>query len=166
MFSSVGKGRLMSPSAAEALNPSSRNGIADGKIWDREPRLTLIDEWREHIRRTGEPDTFRYHCHSKPRTEDPPRIIADGFDVPERFRLSKRLAPCTLCSLHGPKYSEGCWRGGPRKRHSGRSAMSAVCVTGVRRSFRQSAIFQSGRRGIGPAVTANRPATVSPSRRR
>src|SRR3954452_23451678 len=97
MFSSVGKGRLMSPSAAEALNPrfQERDSPA-GKVWDREPRLTLIDEWREHIRRTGEPDTFRYHCHSKPRTEDPPRIIADGFDVPERFRLSKRLAPCTL----------------------------------------------------------------------
>ena len=98
----------MSPSAAEAMNRrfQERDNPA-GKVWDREPRLTLIDEWREHIRRTGEPDTFRYHCHSKPRTEDPPRIIADGFDVPERFRLSKRLAPCTLCSLHGPKYYRG-----------------------------------------------------------
>src|SRR4051812_11569012 len=58
---------------------------------------------------------LRYHCHSKPRTEDPPRIIANGFDVPERFRLSKRLHHALSARYTGRNTTEGCWRGGPRK---------------------------------------------------
>jgi hypothetical protein len=80
----------------------------DAKIWDQRPDQWVIEDLLEHIRNTGQPDLWRYHSHSFPTHDNEvPEIIAENVIVPERLRSVVGRAPCSLCSLRGPKYFHG-----------------------------------------------------------
>jgi hypothetical protein len=80
----------------------------DAKIWDQSPDPWVKEHLLEHVRNTGQPDLWKYHCHSLPAPDSPvPEIIAENIIIPERLRSTVGRAPCPLCSLHGPKYFHG-----------------------------------------------------------
>jgi len=89
---------LFDPRFSERDNP-------EAKIWDVKPPQSLIDDLRAFTVKTGTPDLWRFHCHSKPpENSPPPRVIATNIDIPESLRASVGKAPCPLCSLRGPRY--------------------------------------------------------------
>lgn len=88
----------------------------DAKVWGTEPSKSAIDDLREHTRATGKPDEWKWHCHSRPSSDEVPQIIAVGIDVPEKLRPDVGLAPCPLCSLHGPRYYEGMLAWWPKEK--------------------------------------------------
>lgn len=68
----------------------------------------FVEDLREHVRRTGMPDTWLYHSHTKPPPNGPvPEIIADDIEVPASLRASAGKAPCPICCLAGPRYYRG-----------------------------------------------------------
>jgi hypothetical protein len=70
----------------------------------RELAEAVLREIKDHIKRTGEPHTWRHHTHSKPVTGA--RIVYLGtFDLPESHQAADRFAPCPCCSPRAPKYS-------------------------------------------------------------
>lgn len=75
------------------------------KIWDFPPPAAVIEDLRAWVSKTGLPDQWRWHLHTKPPANGPvPRILCDGIDIPEKLRYRVGLAPCPLCSLTAPKY--------------------------------------------------------------
>src|SRR5450631_4444694 len=72
----------------------------------RESAEAVLREIKEHIKRTGEPHTWRHHTHSKPVTGS--RIVYIGqFDLPPSHQAPDRHAPCPCCSPKAPKVSRG-----------------------------------------------------------
>ncbi|SFM50698.1 hypothetical protein SAMN05216573_102176 [Bradyrhizobium sp. Rc3b] len=64
----------------------------------------VVREIKDHIKKTGEPHTWRHHTHSKPVTGS--RIVYLGtYDLPPSHRAPDRHAPCPCCSPRAPKYS-------------------------------------------------------------
>jgi hypothetical protein len=86
------------------------------KVWDVQPPKSVIDDLREHTKKTGKPDEWKWHCHTPPPHDETPRIIAVGIDIPERLRSEVGLAPCPMCSLHGPRYYEGMLAWWPKEK--------------------------------------------------
>lgn len=85
------------------------------KIWEVRPPQSIIDDCKDFVRKTGKPDEWRWHIHTKPEIGSPPPVILDpDISVPEKLRPSVGMAPCPLCSLHGPRYFFGMlgwWKG-------------------------------------------------------
>jgi hypothetical protein len=64
----------------------------------------VLPEIRAHIKKTGEPHSWRHHTHSKPTRGA--RIVYIGqFDLPHSHQAPDRHAPCPCCSPRAPKYS-------------------------------------------------------------
>ena len=71
---------------------------------NRDAAEAVLTEIREHIKKTGEPHTWRHHTHSKPVKGS--RIVYLGrFDLPSSHQAPDRYAPCPCCSPRAPKYS-------------------------------------------------------------
>jgi hypothetical protein len=70
----------------------------------RDSAEAVLREIKDHIKKTGEPHTWRHHTHSKPVTGS--RIVYIGtFDLPPSHQAADRHAPCPCCSPRSPKYS-------------------------------------------------------------
>jgi hypothetical protein len=70
----------------------------------RDSAEDVVREIKEHIKKTGEPHTWRHHTHSKPIINA--RIVYIGeFDLPPSHQAQDRHAPCPCCSPRAPKYS-------------------------------------------------------------
>jgi hypothetical protein len=71
---------------------------------DRASAEAVLREIKDHIKKTGEPHTWRHHTHSKPVAGS--RIVYLGtFDLPLSHQAADRHAPCPCCSPRAPKYS-------------------------------------------------------------
>jgi hypothetical protein len=71
---------------------------------NRDAAQAVLREIKDHIKKTGEPHTWRHHTHSKPTTGA--RIVYIGeFDLPVSHQAPDRHAPCPCCSPRAPKYS-------------------------------------------------------------
>jgi hypothetical protein len=71
---------------------------------DRPAAEAVLREIKDHIKKTGEPHTWRHHTHSKPVQNA--RIVYIGtFDLPKSHQAPDRHAPCPCCSPRAPKYS-------------------------------------------------------------
>jgi hypothetical protein len=70
----------------------------------RDSAEAVLREIKDHIKKTGEPHTWRHHTHSKPVKNS--RIVYIGtFDLPASHQAPDRHAPCPCCSPRAPKYS-------------------------------------------------------------
>lgn len=70
----------------------------------RDSAEAVLREIKDHIKKTGEPHTWRHHTHSKPVKNS--RIVYIGtFDLPPSHQAPDRHAPCPCCSPRAPKYS-------------------------------------------------------------
>lgn len=63
----------------------------------------LVPDFIEHLKRTGEPHTWRYHTHTAPPKEGVV-VLLPNFSIP---RGIKARAPCPICSPKSPKYLKG-----------------------------------------------------------
>jgi hypothetical protein len=70
----------------------------------RDAAQGVLREIKDHIKKTGEPHSWRHHTHSKPTTRA--RIVYIGeFDLPPSHQAPDRHAPCPCCSPRAPKFS-------------------------------------------------------------
>jgi hypothetical protein len=70
------------------------------------PSTEWKEQFAEHIRRTGQPETFPSLDWSQPPSWSRPYILR-RFDVDRKKRPLRDMAPCTICSPHHPKCLEG-----------------------------------------------------------
>jgi hypothetical protein len=61
-------------------------------------------EIKDHIKKTGEPHSWRHHTHSKP-VKNSRIVYIDQFDLPASHQAPDRHAPCPCCSPRAPKFS-------------------------------------------------------------
>lgn len=77
---------MAKPQKNETDRRFSERDNPDAKIWDQRPDQRVIEDLLEHVRETGQPDLWRYHCHSFPTHDsEVPEIIAENVIVPERL---------------------------------------------------------------------------------
>jgi hypothetical protein len=70
----------------------------------RDSAQAVLREIKDHIKRTGEPHTWRHHTHSKP-TKNARIVYIGEFDLPDSHQAPDRHAPCPCCSPRAPKFS-------------------------------------------------------------
>lgn len=112
------------------------------KIFDAQPGRTVIEDLQQFTRRTGTPDLWRWHLHTKP-TSSRFVIIAEDIAVPESKRTRVGMAPCPLCSLNGAKFYNGMLVWFPDEKalrvignECAKRVAGAVALTNARRDFR------------------------------
>lgn len=91
---------------AERLIPRS-NAVADespAKIYTTRPSDNVISAFLEHVRKTGQPETFPTICRTKPEPDSRPVFLRHGIDVDRKLRPEGDAAPCPICSPRAPKY--------------------------------------------------------------
>jgi hypothetical protein len=85
---------------------SVENDRADGVFTER-PSSEFIDDFLAHVRKAGDPVTWRWHSHTAPGKGAKP-VLMKTFDVPESFAKDpERWARCPLCAPQYPKYKFG-----------------------------------------------------------
>jgi hypothetical protein len=75
-------------------------------IFESAPSVRLIKDFTQHVDRTGKPDTWKSHFHTKPAKNANFEILK-LFEVPTRLRSSVPMATCPICSPNAPKYYHG-----------------------------------------------------------
>ena len=61
------------------------------------PSQSVIDVFLDHVRRTGQPETFPTIARLPPPPNSTPVILCK-FDVDRTKRLHRDMAPCAICS--------------------------------------------------------------------
>lgn len=79
---------------------------AKGRYINRPPQV-LIQEFQEHVKATGSPETFADIDNTHPTSVDGAEILCN-FRVNRTRRAERDLAPCPICSPSSPKFLEGC----------------------------------------------------------
>lgn len=72
------------------------------QIFSDEPHDDLVEEIKQHVRRTSSPHTWRGHSHTKPE-KDAFVVYVEEFDVPAPDSVL-RVAPCPCCNPFHPQY--------------------------------------------------------------
>lgn len=62
-----------------------------------------IARFLDHVRDTGEPESFPGICRSKPPKDSRP-VFLRRFDVDRKKRRDGQMAPCPICSPNDPKF--------------------------------------------------------------
>lgn len=70
------------------------------------PADDVIARFLQHVRRTGQPETFPTICRVPPPADSPP-IFLKPFDVDRSKRPDGDRAPCSICSPYRPKFLHG-----------------------------------------------------------
>lgn len=76
-------------------------------VFERRPDDTYIQQWREHIKQTGSPETFDYVTMIGPRDVDGTVLLSGEIEVPLDKREDEAMVPCPLCRPNSPKFKTG-----------------------------------------------------------
>lgn len=97
--------RLKSEPASAVSVP--RNAAAASETTNSEyrtrPSDLVIEAFLDHVRATGEPETFAGICRTPPPKGSRP-VFLRRFDVDRKKRADGREAPCAICSPFSPKF--------------------------------------------------------------
>lgn len=142
------------------------------------PPQSVIDGFLEHVRATGQPETFPQISTTKPPVEGDVEVLAERITINTKLRPDRDWAPCPICSPAKPKYfSDGTliWCGHTRAIY----AIGPRCSTSIwtddrlqvaKNQFRRSqkereeaaGLFHHVRRA--PAMTSWAAASLDPIR--
>lgn len=67
------------------------------------PSENLVQAFLEHVRKTGQPETFPTICTTKPIALSVPVFLC-RFDIDRKKRPNWDEAPCSICSPNAPKF--------------------------------------------------------------
>jgi hypothetical protein len=71
------------------------------------PGQFYIDDFIGHLRATGQPDTWRFHCVDPPLVNEDNFVELCSFSVPTHLRAKVGMATCPICSALSPQYYDG-----------------------------------------------------------
>lgn len=81
--------------------------LAHYAVFERRPDDTYIQQWKEHIKQTGSPETFDYVTMVGPSNVDRAVILSGDIEVPLDKREDEGMVPCPLCRPRSPKFKTG-----------------------------------------------------------
>lgn len=81
--------------------------LAFHPVFDRRPDDSYIEQWREHIKETGTPETFDYVSMVRPFDMEGATLMSGYIDVPLHKREDEAMVPCPLCRPSSPKFKIG-----------------------------------------------------------
>lgn len=83
------------------------SSLAHYPVFERRPDDTYLQQWREHIKQTGSPETFDYVTMTGPRDVDGAVLMSGEIEVPIDKREDEAMVPCPLCRPNSPKFKTG-----------------------------------------------------------